>query len=346
VDRLTEVAPDAADRWPHIWSAFQRTASARAKLEPVLTEHVNAEDTSVVVFGSLARGELTRKSDADWALLLDGQCASVHFKIARAIGKVFTDEDFKSAGREGTFEGFAVSHELLHKIGGEDDTNRNLTQRILLILESAAIGPAAARARVVRNLLERYIVEDAGWSTGAVAVPRFLLNDIARYWRTVAVDFAYKRRDREAKGWGIRTIKLRLSRKLTFVSGLLTCFAASRVDGGLGDDRARRVIERIEELIELTPLERAVLILREFDQAASAMQILSAYDSFLELLGDDVARGALECVTAEGAASDPTYQRAREIGHQFQSTLDAVFFTDAKPTPGSIPALARKYGFF
>jgi hypothetical protein len=34
----------------------------------------------------------------------------------------------------------AFSHDIIHQIGGQNDTNKNTTQRILLLLESAAMG--------------------------------------------------------------------------------------------------------------------------------------------------------------------------------------------------------------
>ncbi len=94
------------------------------------------------------------------------------------------------------------SHDIVHHIGGEDDTNQNLTRRVLLLLESHALGRDEAHRRVVRHLLNRYLLEDRGFWRGSGAwIPRFLQNDSARYWRTMAVDFAYKVR-RETEGAG------------------------------------------------------------------------------------------------------------------------------------------------
>src|SRR5437016_8625696 len=42
-------------------------------------------DTSVVVFGSLARDEYTSGSDADWTLLIDGEADSDHLRISHKI---------------------------------------------------------------------------------------------------------------------------------------------------------------------------------------------------------------------------------------------------------------------
>lgn len=340
IDRL---ARESGSEWPSIRNAQAATAREKESLRSALDGLVSREDMSVVVFGSLARGEVTSGSDADWTLLIDGQATSTHFDVSREIGKTF--DRFKNGpGREATFGGLAFSHQILHRIGGAEDTNRNLTQRILLLLESDVLGPREAYERVLRAVLHRYIMEDAGWDVKSVTLPRFLLNDVARYWRTVAVDFAYKRREREANGWALRTVKLRLSRKLTYASGLLACYScALAASVHAAEDRSTAVIEQLLKQASLTPLQRIAVTACEQDLLQPAIRVFDSYDRFLAILDSDMYRSELDALRPEEASLNELYQQARELGHSFQAGLNEIFF-DENGT--QIPELTRKYGVF
>jgi predicted nucleotidyltransferase len=252
----------------------------REELNSLLSSQIRrytSDDTSLVIFGSLGRDEWTSKSDLDWTYLIDGGANSDHLLIAQDIQNVLEKANFQKPGPTGTFGNMAFSHDIIHQIGGQDDTNKNTTQRILLLLESCAIGERTdAYERVIRGVINRYLEEDNHLLTHdgkRYRVPRFLLNDIVRFWRTMAVDFASKQRDRAGKGWGLRNAKLRMSRKLIFASGLLVCFS-SNLDPDLQaqistdkSDIRLKLVNHLRDHVRMTPLQIVARSLERYEVA-------------------------------------------------------------------------------
>jgi predicted nucleotidyltransferase len=313
-----------------------------------------SEDASLVVFGSLAREEWTSGSDLDWTYLIDGEADSEHLVIVQQIQRLLKkhEEQFRPPGRTETFGNMAFSHDIIHQIGGQSDTNKNTTRRVLLLLESVPIGKRTeAHERVIRGVINRYLQEDNHplKSDGkSYRVPRFLLNDIVRFWRTMAVDFASKQRDRGGEGWGLRNAKLRMSRKLIFASGLLACFSV-QLDPNLqakistdNSDIRFELINHIRDYMRLTPLAmlKRMMIQYEIPETISD-ELVGAYAEFLQLLDDETSRKALENLRAEDSASDPTFQLVRKISQAFEHALDHIFFVNERIAP-----LTRKYGVF
>jgi predicted nucleotidyltransferase len=211
-DAIAELAAAHGRNWASIGACAHAAADERARITELVKRLVPA-DCSFLVFGSLARDELTRGSDVDWALLIDGAASPQHLDAAKEVARLLRD---RPPGPTQVFGCPIFSHDLVHLIGGDADTNRNTTRRILLLLESRTLFEhAGVRERVMRQLLRRYVEEDRGYHVAqdyTVRVPRFLLNDIVRFWRTMAVDYASKRRERDSDGWAIRNFKLRVPR--------------------------------------------------------------------------------------------------------------------------------------
>jgi predicted nucleotidyltransferase len=335
-------------------AAKEAAAKTREKLDELLSAEIpkyTSEDTSLVVFGSLARGEWTSASDLDWTYLIDGQANSDHLVIAQRIRRVLR-KSFREPGQTGTFGNMAFSHDIIHQIGGQNDTNKNTTQRILLLLESTTIGRnTQAYERVIRGVINRYLEEDNHLlveDEKRYRIPRFLLNDIVRFWRTMAVDFASKQRDRAGEGWGVRNSKLRMSRKLIFVSGLLVCFGCyldAELQKKISSDKGNiklNLVNYIREQIKLTPLEVLANAVARYDVAKDVSgKLFGAYAQFLSILGDDESREALEKLRAADSRTDPTFKRIRAISHDFERALDSLFFENHKVAP-----LTRQYGVF
>ena len=125
--------------WPAIRKAQANTAEKRRDLDELFRDR-NSPDTSVVVFGSVARGEETSSSDLDWILLIDGQSAPEHKEQERDIEHTLGLKRYIEPGTSGVFGRMVGSHDLIHNIGGEDDLNSNTTRRVLLLLESLLSG--------------------------------------------------------------------------------------------------------------------------------------------------------------------------------------------------------------
>src|SRR5260370_12734489 len=174
--------------WSNLATARERAVEKRRDLRGALFGK-DSEDTSIVVFGSLARDEFTTGSDIDWTLLVDGFVDAQHLNVTQEIQQIVGKHSEKNPGPEATFGSMAWRHQLVHLIGGEDDTNKNTNQRILMLLESTVIGRREAYDRVVKHILSRYILEDPRLISQDAKhrIPRFLLNDFRRYWLTIAL---------------------------------------------------------------------------------------------------------------------------------------------------------------
>ncbi len=213
------------EEWPAIRRARTQSDEISQKLRQAL-EGLSSTDAAIVVFGSLARNEWTR-SDVDWTLLIDGQADPEHLGLAQKVAQRLESERFAPPGASSIFGSVTFSHDLVQKIGGREDTNENTTRRVLLIQESKTFGKDDAYTRTLKHIFSRYLKDDRGLRFGSLQskVPRVLLNDIVRYWKTVTVDFVEKQRGQAGHGWGLRNAKLRMSRKLIFATGMLSCFS-------------------------------------------------------------------------------------------------------------------------
>lgn len=346
--------------WPTIARARLDAESRRSALQAAVNQIDLPEGVTIVVFGSLARGEWTSGSDIDWTLLIDSSADPEHFRLVARIEEMLSDAGFSPPGRSGVFGTMSSSHELVHHVGGSEDSNQNLTRRLLLLLESHALVHHLTHERVVRQVLNRYISCDPAVSLleqPRLRVPRFLVNDFVRLWRTIAVDYATKKWQQSNERWALRNAKLRMSRKLLFVKALLLCFDCE-LDLCIDCETAPLTAAGTE----LTPdLAATVLVnrcLRVAGQPAvdvlcsaflqletssdTVRRIMSSYDGFLEVLNDPTQRERLANLMFEEAPDDEVFQEVRQLSQQFRDGLEYFFFEEHE----ELARLTKKYGVF
>jgi len=348
IDYVGDLAAQLGRNWPAIDSA---TASA-SEVVQLLASSLTAKfgpfadgDVDFVAFGSLARSEWTSGSDVDWTLLIDGQANPEHRTLAREIKEVisatsFRGEKLRGPGTEGIFGSLAFSHDVVHHIGGQGDSNRNTTQRILLLLESKPIrhighlGEVGPHERTTAQILFRYLHDDTNFiATGSTEsrIPRFFLNDVVRYWRTLCVDFAYKEWEQGGGKWALRNVKLRMSRKLLFVSALLTifsCYKNNELRVGVSG-HATHLLSMQKHLLNFVGSTPANVICWTFSRLgmnSEAGAILDAYNRFLVSINDLDIRTRLESLSPSKVYDDVVFQSLRAGSHELQSELRKAFF--------------------
>ncbi len=371
-----------------VWDAYGIAVTATRNAETVLiqalrdeagTDRILDADSALVLCGSFARYEMVPGSDCDWTLLINGVVSNHHADVARQISRAIkrADQEKKgicAPGSSGTFGNMSFSHELVHRIGGGADSNANLTRRILMLLESRPVSVSRVDSSreiwdsVVRCILARYFEEDVHFSPSAARkVPRFLLNDLTRYWRTIGVDYAAKHLEQDGHKWAIRNAKLRFSRKLLYAAGLAFCFAchldppASRRDAqpdlfSLFEAEepepasAAPFIASAVAFAGTPPLEFLAAFVDAFVSDAGKRQTISrrlfgTYNAWLALLGDDERRKRLESLGHDQAATDDVFQEVRSMGSEFSKGLQLLFFNrDSDPDP--IAKLSLEYVAF
>ena len=349
---LEDLAIRLGVTWPSIRMARDETKKRRSELTTQF-EPNGSPDTSLVVFGSVARQEVTSGSDLDWILLIDGQSVPEHKEQEREIERKLIERGFIAPGSSGVFGRMVGSHDLVHNIGGEDDLNSNTTRRVLLLLESHPVGNREAYDRVRRQIVRRYLGDDRGLthSGSDVRIPRFLLNDLTRYWRTVTVDFVYKQRADNDKKWALRNAKLRMSRKLIFAAGLMHVFFchldldAAQARSALKTEQDVSLLTAyLSDQLAMPPLETVARACNQLSiNSAVARKIFDNYDRFLGILDDKSKREELAKATTHAHLRESVaWHEIRDVSVPFHEGLVELFLE----SNDELKRLTTKYGVF
>lgn len=154
----------------------------------------------------------------------------------------------------------------------------------------------------------------------------------------MAVDFAYKQHSRGSDGYALRSLKLGISRKLIYASGLISCFWCDPAISGQDPSelfKYQRSIASLTEMISLTPLERVakfyLLHCSTPSMKEAARLFFDAYDQFLELLSDPGKRDALKRLSVEEMYGDKCFLEAREIKLRFKEAIRQTFLQKDSP---------------
>lgn len=274
-----------------------------------LNNSYKGEGIALVVTGSLARREITEASDFDAFLVAeqtDGDPPKAK-ELWDAAKSLMLLNDPSKTGAFGNKE-LVNFGGILENIGGNNDNNIKITQRMLIVLESIAFGDVDLYESLKKEIVDRYISD----SITNHQLGMFILNDVIRYYRTICVDFEYKTHE-ESKPWGIRNIKLVYSRKLIYFAGLLMCAELAQ----------RSYVQKRQiflDLMRIPPLERILQIM-----GSDVLRALDHYENFLAALSDEGKRNELLGVTSGERNKSSTFVDLKNGGHHFAWALKSAF---------------------
>ncbi len=314
---------------------FPNLTEARALTEVRLGEMRNRfdgapvdPDTCLTLFGSWGRWELTQHSDADWAILVNGaERNGVHPALTDVKQTIGTEA--RTPGTQGVFGTTVFCDHLVERIGLDADDNKNLTRRMLLLLESVAVANESAHRACRERVLAGYLDE----SVKDYRPPRFFLNDLIRYWRTICVDFVGKEREGTGQKWALRNLKLGTSRKVLFAGGLLPILLCHRY-------RSPDISPFLTTALERPSIDRIAWAFMELEAVDAGIRAIGAYDRFLGMLGDGAIREELERISRSEARNSDAFEEGSRLGDELEQGLLALLFeTRLEP-------LVREYGIF
>lgn len=329
--RVLEAARENLDLdLPSLTEAARRSEGWLGEMGRYLGDVLPTElDLDVMVLGSIARHEATPQSDLDFLVVTHGLLdpPDVVNDVLAATEQVREQLSLRKPGATRTFGRVVAAPELVHVIGLEDDTNRNHTHRILALTESASVFREDLHSELVHDIVARYL---ADYEEPKRGVPRFLLNDVLRYWRTLAVDYQAKKWGVVEPEWGLRYLKLIISRKLAIAGTLMCLFLCKEA-----------TVEYFEEQFAMPALARLTQIHDHVDgpPREALRTALQMADQFNADLADEDFRSMAKNIRSRSQAYEhEEFTAALDDARRLQNALETIFF-DAEP----LRETSRKY---
>jgi hypothetical protein len=320
---LTELEARLDCRWQSIRRAISASEKKRRHLERTLfveRERFLAPAAGFVCFGSLARAEWTCQSDLDWILLV---CDGTEEQHAPAL-QTLSDRLDKAKELGPLPGGMFASTFSVPKLAASIKWPFSMTKfsvRLLILLESVAVGDDTARTKAIRDILAAYLSHPDPGLIRREDMADALLGDITRFGMKMAVDLGQKPDEQDGKEWGLRNAKRRFSRTLIILKGSLACARWRQNCESILANRPPALDQAItyfEKFLERPSLEvLASEVIHAGVPDSIARRVFDAYDQFLTILDDAESRRHLAELPRHLAHTSALFKRIQVIGHDF-----------------------------
>jgi predicted nucleotidyltransferase len=335
-DELATSLGLSVDELPHLREAMKRSTEWIDRARKFTADSA-VPGADIVAFGSLARYEVTPESDLDYLVVLHDTIPEADLEALKQLADAVRFEldptsEVREPGSSGLFGTEARAAELVEQIGLQQDTNHTLSRRVLLLEESVSLNNTDAHDTFIRAVIDRYLEARPSTTT---SLPRFLLNDLSRYWRTISVD--YQAKTPRDNPYSLRYLKLIIPRKFTYAASLMPLFLTLR-----GDDQ-----EHVADQLTAEYLAPPAIRMMRFLQAsnnetrAPGLACMRSLDEFISKSRQKDWRTQVEedCQRSDPRASD-AFGKMRATGQALQGHLEGVFFGE------EYRALSQRYLVF
>lgn len=304
-----------------------------------LRNRVSALDRSaalenLVIFcaGSYAREEASEYSDIDLFFVYNGAAdtdlmpRTNEIKLFGTLIKIASEMNFPAFSNDSQYLTTTTSTEMLNHLGSPKDDAQNLfTIRMLMLLESKCVDGDAHYAAIQREIINSYYRDYPDHE--ASFQPWFLLNDIARFWKTLLLNYEHKRNqndpDTDRTRQKVRNFKLKFSRMTTCFATIaaLACYDSPVSEGD------------VFNLVQMTPQQRLGEVSRRHPRVAGLVnEVLEEYTWFLTKTG--LPGDQLEAHFRDKEQRFNMFDRANRYGDKMFSLLVEIDRTEAG-TPGN-----------
>ena len=281
-------------------------------------------DLCIYVTGSFGRLEASKYSDLDLFFVEgsdpgNGEPPSGYDPLMDALTSKCRDLGFPEFSGDGEYLKVHYLKDMRDSLGGPDDDYQNrFTARLLLLLESLPIYNKSLYERVVCEITSSYFRDYKGHEEDFH--PTFLVNDILRFWKTLCLNYEYRRNtpatgEKETSKSALRNLKLRFSRMLTCFS-LVIPLAVPRSSIGP---------EECMQLMQERPLERLKAVATQSKKPKLWDDIARDYGWFLELTGQPRDQ------TLNWIGSSENRKEAFDLSRRFGDTMYKLLVTVASP---------------
>jgi hypothetical protein len=299
--------------FPSLNASYLESSKRLTSIQAQIRERVSGPHDHICVFavGSYGRKEAHVASDFEWMTIYDdslvgtAEAWAFQAQVTGFFAEVFGR---KNLSINKTFGEVASISDICTNVGGEADTNRAMTYRMLALCEGAHTNGSGA----YDTLLHRMALTYGGSHTAGHRLLS-LATEIARYWRTLRIDYKHKVDERK-RPWAVRSLKLRSARRFGYLSSMMDFVAfGPRIRYEESRTFEVRKVESFMKRMSGNPATRlAAAIEKMGGDMAATKDLVATYDDVHRRLGDPEIRADLDALEENARWGNSNFVAIRE----------------------------------